>query len=184
MSHPAPPIPESYWVVPGRLAAGEYPGAKEATDARVKLRQFVNAGVTFFVDLTQARELEPHAALLQEEARAMGRPAEHVRLPIRDQGVPSPSRMTEILDAIDAALAEGNVVYVHCWGGHGRTGTVVGCYLVRHGMSGHEALAEVARLHATTPDHNRPSPDTGDQCKMVLHWERSDDFSRSAYKSD
>ena len=35
-------------------------------------------------------------------------------------------------------------VYVHCWGGIGRTGTVVGCWLVRHGMTGDEALAEFA----------------------------------------
>ena len=26
---PARPIPESYWVLPGRLLAGEYPGARD-----------------------------------------------------------------------------------------------------------------------------------------------------------
>lgn len=34
------------------------------------------------------------------------------------------------------ALAAGQTVYVHCYGGIGRTGTVVGCWLVRHGLSG------------------------------------------------
>lgn len=32
-----------------------------------------------------------------------------------------------ILDAIDARLEAGKSVYVHCWGGIGRTDTVAGC---------------------------------------------------------
>ena len=39
------------------------------------------------------------------------------------------------LDAIDAELAAGGLVYVHCWAGCGRTGVVVGCWLVRHGRA-------------------------------------------------
>ena len=31
--------------------------------------------------------------------------------------------MQEILDAVDRALAAGRNVYLHCWGGIGRTGT-------------------------------------------------------------
>ncbi|MBA3406233.1 MAG: dual specificity protein phosphatase family protein [Gemmatimonadaceae bacterium] len=37
----------------------------------------------------------------------------------------------------------GHSIYVHCWGGVGRTGTVVGCYIVRHGRTGDDALGEV-----------------------------------------
>ena len=43
-----PPIPDSYWVVPGKLLAGEH-------------------------------GLHPYLALLQEEARALGRTVEHHR---------------------------------------------------------------------------------------------------------
>lgn len=32
------PIPDSYWVVPGKLLAGEYPGSKTDKVARHKLR--------------------------------------------------------------------------------------------------------------------------------------------------
>ena len=38
---------------------------------------------------------------------------------------------------------------MHCWGGVGRTGTTVGCWLVRHGRSGTEALAELRRVAAS-----------------------------------
>ena len=45
-----------------------------------------------------------------------------------------------ILDAIDKALEDGKNVYVHCWGGIGRDGTVVGCWLVRHVMTGRSTV--------------------------------------------
>ena len=40
--------------------------------------------------------------------------------------------MVRILDAMDARLAAGTRLYVHCLGGRGRTGVVPGCFLVRH----------------------------------------------------
>ena len=61
----------------------------------------------------------------------------HERHSIVDMDVPRSQQQTAgILDAIDKALEDGKNVYVHCWGGIGRTGTVVGCWLVRHGMTG------------------------------------------------
>ena len=169
--HPIPPIPDSYWVIPQRLLAGEYPGSFYPDDARAKLRLFLDAGVNYFVDLTFASEpREPYAFLLNEEAAARGVTVIHERLPIPDGDIPTTQEMTHILDAIDAALHAGRTVYVHCWGGHGRTGTVVGCHFVRHGMTAEQALAEVARLHATTPGAAIPSPQTLAQCDFVRHW--------------
>lgn len=169
-----PPIPDSYWVVPGRLLAGEYPGAKMDAEARRKLRQFLDAGVTCFLDLTEAGELAPYAALLQEEAASRRMAVEHHRMPIPDLGTPAPARVVRILDAIEAAIAAGHCVYVHCWGGIGRTGTLVGCYLVRHGLTGPQALAEIARLRTVetvgTPDAGRVSPEMHAQRERVRNW--------------
>ena len=41
------PIPDSYWVIPGKFLAGEYPGALDLDTAQMRLRRFVAAGVTF-----------------------------------------------------------------------------------------------------------------------------------------
>lgn len=166
------PIPDAYWVLPGRFLAGEYPGAPTAESARHKLRRLLGAGITSFLDLTEAGEhgLYPYEALPAEEARALERAVEHHRMPIPDVSTPTREQMTRTLDAIDAALAAGHVIYLHCYGGIGRTGTVVGCYLVRHGMAGEEALAEIARLRQGTPDGWKRSPETPAQCQMVRAW--------------
>jgi protein-tyrosine phosphatase len=165
----AGPIPGSYWVVPGRLLAGPYPGAWDEAATRERLRQLLEAGVTFVVDLTEPREHDAYLLLLSTEAAALGRKVTHRRLPIPDMDVPSEDVMTAILATIDAALAEGETVYVHCLGGIGRTGTVIGCYLVQHGLDGQEALNTIVRLRGGLDD----SPQTGEQCAMVRTWHRA-----------
>jgi len=83
--------------------------------------------------------------------------------------------MTGILDRIDEAITGGHVVYVHCWGGIGRTGTVVGCHLVRHGLNGDEALAALATMWKVVDKHyRRPnSPETEEQCRWIREWRES-----------
>jgi hypothetical protein len=165
-----PPIPDAYWVVPGHLLAGEYPGAKDAAAARRKLRLFLDAGFTFFLDLTVEGELAPYAPALLEEAAARHMAVEHCRMPIPDLSTPQPAEVIRILDTVDAAIAASRRVYVHCWGGIGRTGTIVGCYLVRHGLTGDQALAEIARRRQGTPDESRVAPETHDQRERVRNW--------------
>ena len=110
----------------GRLIAGRHPCAWGPEMAPGEVASLLAAGVTLFLDLTQEGELEPYAHLVSP-------PARHVRIPIRDFSVPSLEQLESALDEIDAELAAGGLVYVHCWAGCGRTGVVVGSWLVRHG---------------------------------------------------
>jgi len=147
-----PPTPRVYWVVPGRLCAGEYPLE------RLELLQA--AGVDAFVDLTEEGEYGVPSYVARLDGHA------HVRFPIRDRGVPDREQMTEILDHVDGALAEGRIVYLHCLGGIGRTGMAVACHLIRGGASPEEALASIA---AWRSDGVR-SPETDDQRRFVESW--------------
>jgi protein-tyrosine phosphatase len=91
-----------------------------------------------------------------------------MRAPIQDFGIPTTAQMREALDLLDAAIARGHRVYLHCYAGIGRTGTVVGCYLVRHGLGGRAALDEIAALRGGLGPEARPSPITPEQRRMVL----------------
>ena len=172
---PPVPHPNSYWLPGCRVLAGDYPYSSDPRAGLAKLRRILNAGVTTFIDLTHPHELEPYEPALRAEAEARGIAVEHVRLPIRDMDIPSPRQMREVLDAIDAACAAGRTVYVHCWGGVGRTGTVVGCHLARGGLSGPEALAMVGELFASMPSEKLErfpggSPQTWAQRDFVRTW--------------
>lgn len=173
MKQPVPrPIPESYWVVPGRFLAGEYPAHIQIPDAAQRLNAFLQMGFTVFINLTEEDELPPYDALLHEQAAEYGLQVRHVRFPIGDFGVPTPNTMKTTLDTIDKALADGEKIYLHCWGGVGRTGTTVGCYLVRHGHTGEEALRQLAEWWRRVPKSaiHPTSPETDRQKEFILQW--------------
>jgi protein-tyrosine phosphatase len=61
------------------------------------------------------------------------------------------------------------------WGGIGRTGTVVGCWLAEQGVAqGEEAIEKIAELRATWDDPTiyRDSPETETQRNIVRSWKK------------
>ncbi|MFT5457472.1 MAG: protein-tyrosine phosphatase [Myxococcota bacterium] len=150
--------------------AGEYPGSAVPAEVGPRLADLRAHGITGFVDLTEVGELVPYSA---HPAMAGAR---YTRVPIRDGGVPADGDiLRRALHAIDAERAGGGTVYVHCWGGVGRTGLVIACWLVRHGATAEWALDEVQRLYATTPKVRRlpRSPENDRQCAWVRRWAAS-----------
>ncbi len=147
----------TYWVEPERLLAGGYPG--------YALRAYEPVRLSLYVDLTEEHELPPYASRLPAWSR-------HARHPIRDMGVAAPDALVGTLDAIDVELAGGGRVYVHCWAGLGRTGTVVGCWLQRHGLGGDDPVERIATLRGDLGDAWEPSPQTTAQRVVVRSWRR------------
>lgn len=169
-----PPLltPNSYWVRPGIFAAGDYPGHKDRSKAREKVRSLLKSWLTHFIDLTEEGELEPYSEIAREEAERLNLPFHWERHPVPDVSTPPLNQMPNILNSVDRAIDSGNAVYVHCWGGVGRTGTVVGCWLKRHGYSGEDALAQIGTWwRGVEKYHRRPeSPETREQRRYVLDW--------------
>jgi hypothetical protein len=166
------PIVESYWVKPGTFLAGEYPGQFDQEHTRKRIDALIEAGFDTFVDLTRSNETTPYLRVLQEQCQAYGVDVEHHRFAIGDFGLPTPELMKSILDKIDESLEAGRRVYLHCWGGIGRTGTVVGCYLVRHGKSGTDALKQLAEWWRAVPKSriHPQSPETDEQIEFIRTW--------------
>jgi predicted protein tyrosine phosphatase len=137
-----------------------------------RLQALLQVGITTFIDLTREAELPPYATILGEEASAYGLEVHYHRFAIGDFGLPSPAQMSTTLDTIDQALAGGHKLYLHCQAGIGRTGTTVGCFLVRHGMSGEQALSQVATWWQGVPKSvfSPFSPETEAQAEFVRQW--------------
>jgi protein-tyrosine phosphatase len=142
-----------------RLAARRHPCADGAEHATSAVEALVAEGVTLFVDLTEEGELASYEHLVPPPARRLG-------FPVADFTVPDPSTLARVLEAIDDEIAAGGVPFVHCWAGCGRTGVVVGCWLVRHGLAPEEALARVERARGPG------CPQTREQRLAVLAWKQ------------
>ena len=175
------PFPHSYWVIPGLFLAGEYPGAKNQEEARQKLENLYHAGIRHIINLMEPDETDhsghpfhSYEGVLKEIARQQGSDISCSRYPIKDLHTPAPDHMVEILHVIDTSLDKREPVYVHCWGGIGRTGTVVGCFLIRHGLAARQNVLEaIANFRKNDPKAYRTSPETSAQVKFIRNWTRN-----------
>ncbi len=180
------PLPRAYWVEPGRLLAGPYPAEYERAETLHNLRALLGAGVRSVVSLMQEREEGADAAgrssyvsLLEDVAQRGGFRCEWQRFEIHDMSVPTAAQMDGILAAIDASQERGRPVYAHCWAGRGRTGTVVGAYLIDRGLATPDDFMDViAELRRDHPDP-MPSPETAEQIGFVRGYVRSSSRSSS-----
>ena len=176
--NPIVPFPNTYWVLPGRLLAGEYPGAADEQTAKKRLSALLDVGIRTFVDLTDeddinegSKSVQTYCSLLRALMENRRTEVTYMRVPIPDQTVPSVWTVRCILDVVDRSIADENPVYVHCWAGRGRTGTVVGCYLKRHGLaSDQEVIAKIVELRQFMPHGRDSSPHMPDQIRLVRNW--------------
>jgi len=81
--------------------------------------------------------------------------------------------MSRILDTVDSSLELEGSADLNCWGGIGRTGTVVGCWLVRHGLDGGRPLERLAELRRHVSAPSIASPETAAQCAVMETWKPS-----------
>jgi protein-tyrosine phosphatase len=88
-----------------------------------------------------------------------------IAFPVVDRGVPnSESEMTAALEAVDADLASGKSVVVHCRQGIGRSGLVAACLLVRKGLDPKKAVDAVSAARGL------PVPETAEQRTWIDHY--------------
>jgi hypothetical protein len=173
--NPNAPFFQSYWAVPGKILAGCCPGGFDAGMLHEHVTGIIDSRVTLIVNLMEvsesdllARFFEPYEHLLLDSAKAQSCTIRVERYPIRDRSVPTKKMMALILRSIRSELDAGGVVYLHCLGGIGRTGTVVGCYLVEQGHL--NALEGLAELTQGATDYFWPTAQTEEQRDFVTNW--------------
>lgn len=172
---PHPPFARSYWAVPGQILAGFYPGDRDPVVALNKLNALLDCGVTHICSLMEGTETDHAGRPFHGYQQAFADLARHrdittgrLHYPIRDVSVPTAAGMTATLDGLDGVLVRGGVIYLHCWGGRGRTGTVLGCWLARKGER--DPLGKLRQLTAHARQHFPNVPETARQQQYVLNW--------------
>ena len=178
----AVPLARSYWVVPGKLLAGYYPGDISVVERERKLRGLLLVGIRFTINLMEEAErnwygdpFAPYHLHIKQYAQEMDMEITCVRRPIRDMHIPTHEEMETILDEIDFVIENKKPVYIHCLGGKGRTGTVVGCYLMRHGIATKSTvLPMIQNLRRRDPEFSSPSLESTVQRHMVMNWKQGE----------
>lgn len=164
------PLLQSYKVCctgKGVIFAGEYPGDKNREKATEKLRRMHHFGIRHFIDLTEEGELRPYNHLLPSDTT-------YTRFPIPDCGAPKcVDDVQRLLHRIEELKKMGGYVYIHCWGGVGRTGTIVACYLAQHSDDPHlkSTLADLRQCFSAMPKSAyRKSPEAKEQIAFIAQF--------------
>ncbi len=170
------PFEQSYWVREPLFCVGHYPGSLEQQERNEKLKGLLDCQIKRMINLIPSEEtgaggraFDLYEPVLQEMAAERGLEVECLQLGFPDGSVPERSVVRTILDRIDASIAAGEAVYLHCWGGHGRTSTIVGCYLIRHGASPQEAIDQIVAWRKPLPRNYFPYE--GRQEAFVHTWQ-------------
>ena len=126
-----------HWIAPDQLAGCPMPGIVASLE--YDLSALRDVGITVLVNLTD-REL-PEETLAQYGIRS-------VQFKIEDRRAPPVMWIKMLLVQIDKLLAKGDVLAVHCLAGLGRTGTVLGAWLIKKGLTAEEALKRLRQIDA------------------------------------
>jgi len=170
----AGPTDTSNWVIEGRVLAGSYPGDICPVAAKQKIDSLLSVGVTTFLCLQDEYELARFASywpaieeLLSEKNNTSTVEFEH--FPIPDMNVGDTEELAGMIESLVTRLKNGACVYIHCWGGHGRTGTVVGALLGRlYPLTPNQALQLTYQYHKQRKvTRGNCSPQSLAQCNQV-----------------
>ncbi len=131
------------YFLPNKALFGSHP-VRNTLIVYNTVKELEENGVRYFVDLT-----------FPEESGVCAYTTEHsyTRYPIKDMRVPGNwetfSKLVLNICTIIDSLKEGEKIYIHCKGGHGRAGVVVACVLCQYlQISPTESLELVLKYHS------------------------------------
>jgi hypothetical protein len=145
-----------------------------------------NMGVTWFVDLTLGNEKRTTPYIVTNKDK-------YITYPIVDQCVPSDIvgfvKFINKLVSIISSLMDNEKLYIHCKGGHGRSGLIVATLMCVMDEIGPERA-----IRDTTTSHNQRhmmkrkwkkigSPQTRDQCRFLHSLFESQNIDHDIYLS-
>ena len=162
-----------YWILEKKLMAGALPSTPDLEGTKAKIGYLKNNNVSTIINLMEADERDKHGNPFFDYmpiAKEMG--IDVLRFPIKDVSIPTIETMRSILDTINHLLEIKKTIYIHCWGGIGRTGTVAGCFLIEHKLATNtKAVSAIQKLKQYSERlATRMSPETDEQIRFVENW--------------
>ncbi len=138
-----------FWLIPNKIAGGSLP--RETDDITLLKRKNIRHIISLVSNISKIHQLIVNTDI------------ELHHIPVPDWGVPSQSQISQFLKLVTDILNMEEATYVHCYGGCGRTGTMLALYLIHSGQTGEEALKTIRAL--------RPcSVETDEQENLVLNY--------------
>ena len=94
----------------------------------------------------------------------------HFAIPDRNPA-PDLEALDKLVVDLQRRVLEESVLYIHCWGGRGRTGLVAACLLgaLYPSVDAEEALERV-QAYFSLREPGGLSPETDAQCQQVRDW--------------
>lgn len=112
---PTAPTSRSNWLIPSKLLIGTMPIHDD-------FHMIHQAGITTFVSLIGEYSFEQYK---NKEYPRLSDELEFLHYPITDLQPTEVLPLCQLVDELKRRLYHGEILYIHCRGGHGRTGMVV-----------------------------------------------------------
>ena len=172
------PTATSNWLIPNRVLMSAYPGDKDSRVATQKIKAVLDAGIRTFVCLQQPDELarfsEYKSIALDEfsklnmEAQERHGPVQLLQFPIPDQSIAVIEEVELFVTDLVERYNRGENMLIHCWGGHGRTGTISAIFLIKKfNLTFNAAIARVGMVHTCRDQPKSRAPQTQSQFRQV-----------------
>lgn len=128
----------SSYFIPSKALFGSYPNQDSVNELE-------SIGVTYFINLTEPSEALKIYDISEKSTR--------IDYPIIDRKIPSNklsfSKFVIKIANIILKLTGNQKIYIHCKGGHGRSGVLVACLLCYiYNLDPHEALLRTTEYHS------------------------------------
>lgn len=159
------PYAYSNWVIPGSLLVGAYPRSKN-------LPFILPTGVTKFICLMEDKELQRHGDYFNYNViKSVKDPKNYsyIHFPIQDHGIVDDNTIIKFVGDLISWINKGEKIYMHCLGGHGRTGTIVSLLLSKlYSLDGYLAMEYCQAMHDTREENRGiKSPESSEQRNQV-----------------
>lgn len=156
----------------GGLLIGEYPYMEYR---KTHLNKLLGAriGVDIFISLVEDEETEKFGDYKEYVSKHKPKTIFY-SIPTPDRGVTDDKPLFDMVYHVYKAVKDGKIVYVHCQGGHGRSGVFACCFLqLYYRIDCKTALEKHKELHKTRKDNShKPSPQGKRQYDQVARYKR------------